>query len=118
MVILHVPMGNVGAGGNAGLCSGVHEWVCGARQASNPQTALKVSPETRFQNLVVEKTPGVNLTLCLPGCIPEMISQVFKHRKKIHQVLAAHVKTHVLQGTVQPFHSDKKCPPGPGPGRP
>lgn len=83
-----------------------------------PQTALKVSPETRFQNLVVEKSLGVNLTLCLPGCIPEMISQVFKHSKKIHKVPAAHVKTRVLQGTVQPFHSDKKCPPDPGPGRP
>lgn len=34
--------GNVGAGGNAVLCPGVHEWGCGARQATViPQHGLK-----------------------------------------------------------------------------
>lgn len=102
--------GNVGAGGNGVLCPGVQEWGCGTRQA------IKISPETPFQNLVVEKTPGAILTLCLVGRIPELIIKVFKHKKKC-RTLAAHVKTHFLQGKVQSFHSDRKCPPDPGPGK-
>lgn len=47
-----------------------------------PSMALKVGPETPFQNLVVEKSPGAILTLCLAGRIPELISKVFKQKKK------------------------------------
>lgn len=85
---------NMSAGGNAVLHLGVREWVCGARQATlTLSIALKVGPQTPFQNLVVEKTPGAILTLCLAGCIPELIIKVFKRNENKHRILAVHAKT-------------------------
>lgn len=54
--------------------------------------ALKAGPETP-QNLMVRQIPGAILTLCVAGCIPELISKVFICKKR--QILAVHTKSHL-----------------------